>query len=972
MGPSGSSATQAKTMVSKHGIHFSENNNANSFQIGDMTTSGKIFSMTTPYITGAKQLLSCSIADSVAGWTWPTSNLNVPNNRPGVACAVVKDGNVARIFLVNDCNGTPARNNAGNAIGAATYFCADRLINIPVASLSPAASSVVSISEVSAPSAFCVNQSNSKDQLQGGSRRCSDFGGVFQSFTSSSSASGFFGEVSKFVNVSSIPSTGLPYLLPVFGFARIDIPLAAQTMTAIPSGSDTTLFAGVNANTAYGNYPFLTVGTSSTEVHDSTAVSLLQFPTPSLGASNLALLELTLADAPGNVASPNTSVILQIIGINPKQPVVWNEAAMTWANTQWLLNKPVGLVNSIGTNYVLLGPQNKTSPLSGIYNFVIGHMSIHTSDPVGMVKRVDISRFVKRAQAANACSINIAIVRRFRRNLQAPASVSGETMAADSFTGGSVSFFSGESTTGAGPVLRTYSDSTTSPIVCNPQAQQNFTVSSILGISNVNAQTFHGTLSTIGRRLSAHVPSAANSTSSSVSKLLGVPANAVTVSPTGTFVTNVALTVGANSPPSPSTIQAAVDAAAASQNYSSLANQSTVSLSSGQNISVIQYINGTAVVIPNSQGTTSSEFYNISTEDTTYHEKMMNGARRLLFSGGGVRTGRKLLQQSYSVQVSFTSLQDAEAFKLSFTPNSAVVTNIATHLHNAANGDPDLDVGTIATSNDPSVDTLAVIDVYAPYHSSASSDIVYNTLAVNSTGMNQQFDDTFHGDASNLVVYPSTVQINAGWQPQGNSAPVEPPELLIIAPNGSVVVVAVYLSSSVTLSGYTVATFGVNEGNSFCAAVVSATGAIGCLVTSVTAPSGRHLLTGSVVVAYTISAAPAAAAAASVAMSSSTGALASPATFTATGLTAVTACVPSRIAPTVASGSITGGSTTIITGPSSKYYNRNAFIGLGVGLGVGEFVFFTFFAGIVYVWYVKPLEVAAASLRGAAVAADVK
>jgi hypothetical protein len=357
--PLGDTATQAKTMVSKHGMHFAENHNPLSFQVGDQTTSGAVFALIAPYITGGKPLLSCRMAD--VNWTWPTTDLN---NVWGVGCAVVKDGNVVRIFLVNDCNGTPARTGAGTSTAV---NCADRQINIPVASLSPDRSSVVSISEVSAPALTCVNQTNSKDKLTGGTRPCNDpvLLGKFTPFTTSTS--GYYGEVSNVVAVSGIPPSGLPYLLPVFGFARIDIPHSAQKMSVINTatgGKDTTVHAGMNAGTTDGNSTMLSVGTSLSAVHDTTAVTLLQFSTPTFTAANLALLELTLANPPGNPVSNNYTVILQVIGINPKLPVVWSESAMTWASSQWLLTTPTGAVSSIGSNYVLLGPQNTSNPLS--------------------------------------------------------------------------------------------------------------------------------------------------------------------------------------------------------------------------------------------------------------------------------------------------------------------------------------------------------------------------------------------------------------------------------------------------------------------------------------------------------------------------------------------------------------------------------------------------------------------------------
>ena len=58
--------------------------------------------------------------------------------------------------------------------------------------------------------------------------------------------------------------------------------------------------------------------------------------------------------------------------------------------------------------------------------------------------------------------------------------------------------------------------------------------------------------------------------------------------------------------------------------------------------------------------------------------------------------------------------------------------------------------------------------------------MVFNVLAQGSTSLNQQFDTTYHGDASDLQIDPSSVVIAAGWQPQGSNAPSDAPELVIV------------------------------------------------------------------------------------------------------------------------------------------------------------------------------------------------
>ena len=123
----------------------------------------------------------------------------------------------------------------------------------------------------------------------------------------------------------------------------------------------------------------------------------------------------------------------------------------------------------------------------------------------------------------------------------------------------------------------------------------------------------------------------------------------------------------------------------------------------------------------------------------------------------------------------------------------------------------------------------------------------------------------------------------------------------------------VFLSSTATLGGYTVASFGTYEAAAFCAVVKNATGAINCTVTGVQASSRRHLLTAGVVVAYTVQTVPTNQAAVSAVMASPTGALASTAAFMSAGLTAITSAVPSTATPSVAASTPTAAAPLPVT-----------------------------------------------------------
>jgi hypothetical protein len=87
------------------------------------------------------------------------------------------------------------------------------------------------------------------------------------------------------------------------------IPLAAQTMTSVLSSATATVKAGANVNT---NFPgTLAVGTSTSGVHDATAVGLVRFDLDSTNSAaaaqaNIVVLELTLASPPAAVAGASS------------------------------------------------------------------------------------------------------------------------------------------------------------------------------------------------------------------------------------------------------------------------------------------------------------------------------------------------------------------------------------------------------------------------------------------------------------------------------------------------------------------------------------------------------------------------------------------------------------------------------------------------------------------------------------------
>ena len=819
--PSGSASgtPSAVTVVNKHGIHFGENLNTNSMQVGDQTAGGAAFALIAPFVTGGKQLLQCSLSDTAAKFTWPPTNTTASL---GVACVLLQDGNVYRLFLVNDCNGTPARQKAG--VTGDTNYCSDRQLTIPLSSLGVSASSVVSISEVSAPANYCINPNGLKDVTSGGTRLCTDpayakyntlypttkavLGGNMNSFSSAASRSGYFGEVSTVVPLnSSIISSGLQYMLPVFGVARIDIPINAQTSTHDPVMTDVTLMAGANSDTQGGQMFNLTASISSTMVHDSTSAILMQFNSSSFSAANLALLSLTLLNPPNQ-----GNVILQVIGVNPSSPPVWDEGLATWNTLQYLLGKPKGLVQSVGDNFVSMGPSNVANPATGTWNYLIGHISVNAADAPGSLKTLDVTKFVQMAQVAKACTINIAIVRRFRQNVQSPIDASGctagsagcpagspigMTMPADSLAGGAISFYSRDFPgIATAPRMAVYADKTAPVQTCNRGTLLNTTVSTTMYVTGISTGTASGR-----RRLlvtGAPLQAALTATAQAIATTLNIPTAGVYVSQVN-FTAVIAVSLSQSSSNGQPTVP--FTASQVASGFNSLA-------STGSYLG--SYFNGSTV--PGGSSTdaamaVSSEYFtsmgmaytpaNVAALNAQQASAGNANSAGLISWRNSLPAGlmdlpsarrRKLLQNGvYTVTLTFATIGQAENF-IGYVTNGTGMADLTSYM-NANYGN------SLVTSNVAYPPTLAagvIVDVYAPYHSPATADAVFYNLQ-DSLALNTALDNLPNllsgrrllqasgvGDFVDLVVDNQPPVINPGWVPQGSSAPTTAPELVIV------------------------------------------------------------------------------------------------------------------------------------------------------------------------------------------------
>ena len=787
--PSGSTSgnPSAATMVSKHGIHFGENFNTNSMQVGDQTTSGAVFALIAPYITGNKPVLNCGMSDTAANFVWPpTTTTNVV----GVSCLLIRDSNVYRLFLAADCNGAPARQAAG--VVNNTGFCADRQLTIPLSSLNVDPTSVVVISQVSAPANYCVNPLGVKDGISGGTRDCNDpvfalKGVTPQKFGSTSSSSGYFGEMSALVPLSpSIISAGLPYVLPAFGVTRIDIPISAQVSSVQQIMVDTTLMAGANSDVNHGQLYNLTASISETSVHDTTSAIMLQWSTPTFSPATVAYLQLTVLNPPNS-----GTVILQVVGINPTAPPMWNENLTTWATVQNLLKQPTGVVQSIGDNFVKLGPSNTNNVSLGTFNYVVGHISVSAQDKPGTNKLVDLTKFVQMAQAANACSLNIAIVRRFRSNLQAPADLVQGKLMSDTLATGAVMFYADEHPEQTGPRLFFYADAAAPVKKCVPAQQLNSTVTTTVYVSGVTS----GNTTTFGRRklLQSNTPmfdAVMAATQQSIAQSLGVPLNGVYVTP-GNYTVTFPISFSQLTPSAPFTADQITAAFEYVLNGSATGAFYAMATEASDSVTTDIFINGTRTTP--TQTDVSDEITQLAQEGRADPAGISDFLNNL---PAGLQPARRKLQQvvAYSVTATFFDLLDAEAFISTFL--STGITEMGYYLN-----DLNTTVGNVTTASvafQPTIAAGIVVDTYAPYHSPVTPDALYYGLQ-DSQSLNIALDVTplslpapagrrlfagtttnLAGDECDIIIDPNPPTILPGWQPQGSAAPAAAPELVIV------------------------------------------------------------------------------------------------------------------------------------------------------------------------------------------------
>jgi hypothetical protein len=221
--------------------------------------------------------------------------------------------------------------------------------------------------------------------------------------------------------------------MPAWSTFSITLPTGAQTTTMLAPTDDTTVRAGANAGTNYGTATTLSVGTSITDVHDTTSATFVRFDASAYRTASSAILELTVA----SVATSGPA-LLSVIAVSS---TTWAEAALTWNSASFALNSTLsGVVSSVVNNFVRFDTGAALA----------GHITVNPTD-LNVVKRVDVTDSV-----AAGGVVGYLIVRRMRNSLYTGNYAPAGGIPADALNAGqTVAFYSKEATTAAArPALR--------------------------------------------------------------------------------------------------------------------------------------------------------------------------------------------------------------------------------------------------------------------------------------------------------------------------------------------------------------------------------------------------------------------------------------------------------------------------------------------------------------------------------------
>jgi hypothetical protein len=358
--------------IIKSGLHWGENE-VFPYPVGDTTKSGEASRMIiAPMVgragAGRRQLYSCTTSTQSAF-------------RP---CSLVEDNDVFTVLLVND-----------GVISATSGSKMGQGFSTSV-NLAPLVSTLL----LTSGSVAVVNELSS---------------------------AGYYSEVSALPVVSAATGWTFTIQVPAWSVISITLPTGAQTVTQLAPTGDASVFAGANAGTNYGAADTLSVGTSITEVHDTTSVAFIKFDASQFTAGmSSALLELSVAST--SASGPS---IMTVLALSPATADAWAEGAITWTGAGFALNATVaGVVSTVVNNFVRTDNGHS----------IAGHLTVNPGD-VGVLKRVDVTDAVRAGGV-----VGFLIARRMRNSAYTGNYAPVGGIPADTLNGGdAVTFFSKES-----------------------------------------------------------------------------------------------------------------------------------------------------------------------------------------------------------------------------------------------------------------------------------------------------------------------------------------------------------------------------------------------------------------------------------------------------------------------------------------------------------------------------------------------
>jgi hypothetical protein len=214
---------------------------------------------------------------------------------------------------------------------------------------------------------------------------------------------GFFGEISSI-------QTGILFTLNVDAYSvhRVAVQKGSQSSSVINANAACTVYAGSKSSIANCGNPTISISTSNTVQHESTAVGLIQFKiSPNSPRAKRTLLKINVNKISGNFVNNMTVMIL---GLNSNFAALnnptWTSLSSNAVGSDLLNARPSGVViNTISQNFI--NWPSSTNPV------IAGHVTANADSP-GQDRIIDVTEYADKIYKSGGSMLSFVLYRPFR------------------------------------------------------------------------------------------------------------------------------------------------------------------------------------------------------------------------------------------------------------------------------------------------------------------------------------------------------------------------------------------------------------------------------------------------------------------------------------------------------------------------------------------------------------------------------